>query len=593
MLPSMQNRIKLAVLAGMVACSACSPSVDVPEVKSELVSVPSETIIFTAQNIITLDALHPSADAVAVREGRIVAVGNLQTLNTQFPQAVTDTGFEGKTLVPGLIDPHVHMILGAMMYAKPFAPPWDVQTPTGIVKGLPDRAAFLEGIAKIEVENAGTAPLVIYGYHNLVHGALDRHDLDAITTDRPLFIWHYSGHDFYLNSKALEYAKVDASWAEKYEGVPLDAQGEPTGRVFEDATLPFLSSVGHLFLGPADIQRGFDGFEDMLAGSGVTSVAELGYGLFGLKLEDMYYKNLYGDDFRTRVYLVPEHRAFARAYGDTRITEMAARVAATKDDWPRVLPQVKLFTDAAFYSQTMRLQTPGYTGGQSKGEEGLWVTGPDRLEATLRPYWDAGLDIRIHSNGDAAQTATLDAFAAVHKNSGQSTQRLVIEHGGLIRPEHIAKAKSLGVGVSVASHYVHYMGEDYVSAIGDRVKYMTPLASTFRAGLPTTLHSDAPLAPPSPLTAASVHMLRSTRQGGVSTPSERLNAEQALRAITLDAAWAMGLENEIGSIEVGKLADFTVLSANPLMTPAVDWPKIDIWGVVLGGEKKQNLEEEE
>jgi len=118
------------------------------------------------------------------------------------------------------------------------------------------------------------------------------------------------------------------------------------------------------------------------------------------------------------------------------------------------------------------------------------------------------------------------------------------------------------------------------------VKYMTPLASSFNAGLPTTMHSDAPLAPPSPLTAASVHMTRSTREGGVSTPSEKLTPEQALRAITLDAAWSLGLEDEIGSIEIGKRADFTVLSQNPLETKPENWPDIKVWGVVLDGVKK-------
>ncbi|PHR91531.1 MAG: hypothetical protein COA69_10035 [Robiginitomaculum sp.] len=580
----MRNWLKCLGVAWALSLVACTDS----QINPGIAAQPATTI-FSAQTILTLNSDAPTAEAVAVREGRILAVGTREDMHQQFADAHWnshwDESFADKVLVPGLIDPHVHMILGAMMYAKPFAPPWDVQTPEGVVKGLPDRPAFLERIAQIEQDHPGEAPLVIYGYHNLVHGTLDRHDLDAITQDRPLIIWHYSGHDFYLNTKALAYANVDASWADEFEGVPLDADGQPTGRVYEDAVLKFLTNVGHLFLAPQDIQRGFDGFETMLAASGVTSVAELGYGLFGLRVEDNYYKAFYGDDFHTRVYLVPEHRAFAKAFGDTRIDEIKSRVADTSESWPRVLPQIKLFTDAAFYSQTMRLQDPGYTGGQSKGEHGLWVTGPDVLADTMRPYWQAGLDIRIHSNGDAAQDNTLNAFETV-KSELDTGRRLVIEHAGLMRPEHIAKAKQLGIGISAASHYVHYMGEDYERAIGDRVQYMTPLASSFRAGLPTTLHSDAPLAPPSPLIAASVHILRSTRQGGVSTPSERLTPEQALRTITLDAAWAMGLESEIGSIEVGKLADFTVLDANPLTTPAQDWPTIKIWGVVLNGDKK-------
>lgn len=546
----------------------------------------TDVTIFPAKTILTSNPEIPTAQAVAVKGDMIVGVGTGQELSVKFNGASIDDTFAEQTIVPGLIDPHVHMILGAMMYAKPFAPPWDIETPAGTVKGLPDRASFLARIAEIEASTAGGAPLIIYGYHNLVHGALDKHDLDAITKDRALIIWHFSGHDYFMNTKALQYSKVDASWAAKYHGVPLGKDGEPTGRVYEDAALALIPGIGHLSLGPVDIARGFNGLESMFAGNGVTTVAELGYGLFGLGLEDNYYKALIGADRKTKIYLVPEHRAFDKAFGDERIAKMGEMVEATKGSWPRVLPQVKLFTDAAFYSQTMRVSPPGYTGGQNKGEEGLWVTGPNELTTIMEPYWAAGLDIRIHSNGDAAQSATLDALETVQKNGTADGQRLVLEHVGLIRPEQIAKAKELKAGISVASHYVHYMGEAYVEAIGERVQYMTPLASTIKAGLPTTMHSDAPLAPPSPLTAASVHMLRSTREGGVSTPSEKLNAEQALRAITIDAAWAMGLEDEIGSIEIGKKADFTILGANPLITKAEDWPDIAIWGVVLDGVKK-------
>jgi predicted amidohydrolase YtcJ len=574
----------LVLMAGvaMVGLSACSDS-KTPDPASEASEDQSNIEMFVAQNIITLDIELPRAEAVVVRDGKIIGVGSRKELQKRFKNARLNEEFKSKTIVPGLIDPHVHMILGAMMYAKPFAPPWDVDTPSGIVKGLPDRASFLARLNEINAEVSGTEPLVIYGYHNLVHGALDKHDLDKITTDRPLIIWHYSGHDFYLNKAALDFVGVDASWAKDFIGVPLDTDGEPTGRVYEDAVFRFLTKAGALFLAPQDIERGFNGFEDMLVRSGVTTVAEMGYGLFGLKLEDQYYKAFLGADAKTHVYLVPEHRAFDHGFGKMRIAEMNKRIEASAQAWPRVLPQVKLFTDAAFYSQTMRLRDPGYTGGQSAGEHGQWVMGPDVLKGIMQPYWQEGFDIHIHSNGDAAQDATLAALEAVKQQGSREGQRLVIEHAGLVRPEQIAKAASLGVGLSVASHYVYYMGKDYESAIGERVKYMTPLASSFGAGMPTTMHSDAPLAPPSPLTAAGVHMTRATRQGGVSTPSEKLTAAQALRAVTLDAAWSLGLEDEIGSLEVGKRADFTVLDQNPLDTPAQDWDDIPVWGVVLDG----------
>ena len=113
-----------------------------------------------------------------------------------------------------------------------------------------------------------------------------------------------------------------------------------------------------------------------------------------------------------------------------------------------------------------------------------------------------------------------------------------------------------------------------------------PLNSLTEAGVPVTLHSDAPLAPPLPLRAASVHLTRATREGGVLNPEQKLSAYEALEAITVDAAYALGMEDQIGAIKPGMLADFTVLDANPMETPGADWGEIGIWGVVLGGEKR-------
>lgn len=574
---NLNHLLSVPLLSVTLALSACQP--ETQSVTEEPMPA-SDVIIYTAETILTQNPAAPTAKAVAVEDGKIMGVGDLGALKQRFKGAMLNEQFTDKTILPGLIDPHVHMTLGSMMYGLDFIPPWDMQTPKGMVKGLPDKESLLARIAEFEAA-APDGPLILYGYHNLVQGEIDRHDLDAISTTRPLFIWHYSGHDFYLNSAAITLAQLTPALADKFHGVDLDAAGELTGRIYEDAGLALFAAVGPILLNPAHIEKGYTGYETLFRAAGVTTVAEMGYGIFGRALEDAHNNTHYGEDDPYRLYLVPEHRAFTQEFGadaPQKVIEMAA-----EDRRAKVLPQVKLFTDAAFYSQTMRLSPPGYIGGQSEGSMGLWVTGPDTLTDTMRPYWEAGVDIHIHSNGDAAQDATLDAFA----NMGDAAvpgQRLIIEHGGLITPDQLTRAGDLGIGISVASHYVHYMGQNYEEAIGERVKYITPLRSAMDMGIPTTVHSDAPLAPPVPMRAASVHILRSTKEGGVSTPSERLTKEQALQAITINAAWSLGLEDEIGSIETGKLADFTVLEANPFDIDAESWPDIPVWGVVLGGD---------
>lgn len=560
------------LLAAFLSLSACHDA-HIPA---------SDVTIYTANTILTVDKNNTTAAAVAVRGDKIIEAGSLKSLKAAYKGAAIDERFGDKTLVPGLIDPHVHMTLGSMMYGLDFITPWDMQTPQGLVKGVPDKDSLMARIADFEAA-APNGPLILYGYHNLVQGDIDRHDLDKISTTRPLFIWHYSGHDFYLNSAAISMAKLTPALADKFHGVDLDNNGNLTGRIYEDAGLALFAAIGPILMNPAHIEKGFTGYETLFRQAGVTTVAEMGYGIFGRALEDNNIANHYGEDDPYRLYLVPEHRAFTKEFGESspdKVLEMAADTSKRVS----VLPQVKLFTDAAFYSQTMRLSDPGYIGGQSKGSKGLWVTKPgDALENTMSHYWDKGIDIHIHSNGDAAQDATLAAFANV-KGEPEDGQRLVIEHGGLITPDQLSRAKDLDIGISVASHYVFYMGKNYEDAIGERVKYITPLRSAMALGIPTAVHSDAPLAPPQPMRAASVHMTRATKEGGVSTPSERLSKEQALRAITINAAWSLGLENTLGSIEPGKLADFTVMDANPMETAPENWPNIPVWGVVLGGE---------
>ena len=567
------RHISLAALA--VSLAACGSKVDNETTTHE------DITIYTAKHIITVDEDMPSAEAIAVNtDGKIVAAGDFKSLKSELKGADINTRFAEKTIVPGLIDPHIHMVLGSMMYGLDFVPPWDMETPKGTVKGLPDKTSLMAKIAEFE-KTAPEGPLILYGYHNLVQGDLTRQDLDTISETRPLFIWHYSGHDFYLNSAAIRTAKLTPALAEKFHGIGLDENGELNGRIYEDAGLALFQTVGPILMAPSHIEKGWNGYEKIFARSGVTTVAEMGYGIFGRALEDNYTKAYYTADDNYRLYQVPEHRAFAKEFGKSAVAEIKA-LSADDTRNPRVLPQVKLFTDAAFYSQTMKMDAPGYIGGQSKGTDGLWVTEPNSLAGTMRLYWDEGLDIHIHSNGDAAQDSTLKAFSEM--KAGEDGQRLIIEHGGLFRPDQIEKAAKLGIGISAASHYVKYMGEDYEEAIGEKTDFITPLASAIRAGIRTTVHSDAPLAPPQPLRAASVHMTRETRQGSVSNADEKLTREQALKAITLEAAWSLGLETEIGSIEAGKRADFAILESNPLTTAPEDWPDIEVWGVMLDGD---------
>tara|TARA_R110002124_G_scaffold43757_9_gene134278 strand:- start:112 stop:1851 length:1740 start_codon:yes stop_codon:yes gene_type:complete len=543
-------------------------------------------VIYPAAGVVTMTAPDAVATAIAVKNGRILATGTAEELARSFPKASVDRTFEAQVIVPGLIDPHVHVMLGALQYNLPLTPPWPMATPNGMRAGIGTREGFLAEVAAIEASMPPGQPAVIYGYHNLVHGDITRADMDAITSERSLVIWHYSSHDFYLNSAAIERAGFTPALADKFHGVDLDANGELTGRIYEDAAVSVLGAFGDVLLAPENVSAGFQGFSRMLREAGVTTTVEMGYGLFGWELEDANIRTNWGDAQSAgyNLYLVPEYRALQRTFGQDRVQAVMDLASGKRGAAAPVLPRVKFFTDGAFYSQTMRLSPPGYLSGQSKGSEGLWVMQPDEIAPTIQPYWDAGLGVNIHSNGDAAQGATLKALKTLREDGGDNA--FTIEHGGLFSPEQVEEAGRLKANVSAASHYVFYMADTYADPLGSpRAQWISPLGALKKAGVAVTVHSDAPLAPPEPLRAASVHITRATREGGAYESAMALTPYQALESITLDAARAIGLEAEIGSIEAGKRADFTILGADPLSVAAENWTGIPIWGVVLAGEK--------
>ncbi len=570
----------LLLLTLMLSACANSPSI------AESAGA-SDAVIYVAAEIVTMERRGGVAEAVAVRGSEIAGVGALAELRRRFPAAAINRTFADRVIVPGLIDPHMHVVLGSLMYAQPFAPPWPMATPEGMSAGYPNHDAFMARLREIVAAAPDDgSPIVAYGFHNLIQGDIDRLALDTITRGRPLIVWHYSGHDLYLNSRALDLIGATPALAETYHGVDLAPDGTLTGRLYEDAGFYAFRRLGAVLFNPDALARGSRRYFEIVRRAGVTTTADLAYGVFGLQMENGAIASSWSmqrDGFR--LYLVPEYRSFEREFGSATAAAAVVHEMAEgrRQTAAPVLPRVKFFADGAFYSQTMRLSPPGYLAGQSHGALGQWVIPPDRIAATMRPYLQAGLAAHIHSNGDAAQTATLDALAEL-RGEGFAGD-FVIEHGGLFSPPQVRQAARLDAMVSAASHYAFYMGHLYRQPLGPgRARWISPLGSLSRAGVVVALHSDAPLAPPQPLRAASVQLTRATRDDGPYEARQALTRYDALEAITLDAARVLGLETEIGSLEVGKRADFTILDASPLRTPGAESSNIGVWGVVLDGQ---------
>lgn len=558
------------------------------------------TSVYVAKSILTMNAEQPRATAVAVNGSEIVAVGTLAEVESALAgeRFAIDRRFENLVLVPGLIEPHLHPSIGAILLPMQFVTPHDWEILGEKMPGVRGRDAYLARLRDLEAELPdawawlGEDPwLETWGYHHLFHGELKRADLDAISSERPILVWHRSFHEIYLNTPALEALGMSEAEVADHPAINWE-EGHfyETGLMAVVAKLrPRLTSFRR-YLGALSKTR------DVIHYGGITTVSDGAFGTLDLESEWSALSLMWRDGntpFRT--FLLPDGRAFGERMGAAYGEGDAAFVAGHEDSAELIsglserdtkllqfrTDAVKLFADGAFYSQLMCLGPPGYLDGHACE----WLMEPEDLLAAARVYWNAGLQIHVHANGDAGIDVALDVLETLQRETPREDHRFALHHFGYSREDQSARIAKLGAVVSANPYYLWALGDRY-SEVGlgpERASHMVRLGSLARAGVPISLHSDFTMAPAEPLRLAAVAASRISADGVLMAPEERLSVEHALRAVTLDAAHLLRQEHRIGSIEVGKLADFTILEEDPFEVEPASLGDIPIWGTVLEG----------
>ena len=536
------------------------------------------TRIFVARNIVTMDPQRPVARAVAVRDGRIAAVGSLAEVRAALdPDSYEiDERFSDKVLMPGLIDNHLHPSMAALLLPMRFATPFDWSLPDREVRGIREPAAWRARLRELESDTPAGEWLYVWGYHGLFHGPLSRADLDTLSSTRPIVVWHRSFHEIFLNSAALRALELDEAAVGEHPQVDF-AQGH----FYETGVEVAFARLAPRLLSPGRVLGGLALTRESIHRGGITTIADMAFGLFDPDAELTAYRMMLGGKavpFRT--LLVPDGRR-PLAGGPEAARAELADWAKQGDGKVRFLPQVKLFADGAFYSQLMQLGPPGYLDGH----HGEWLMEPAELEKAARFYWDAGQQIHVHVNGDRGVEVTLDVLEELLAESPRDDHRFTLHHYGYSTDAQSQRAAALGAFVSANPYYVYALSDAYarVGLGAERAHRMVRLGSLARAGVPISLHSDFTMAPSQPLLLAWVAANRINAAGDQVGAEERLDRELALRAVTLEAARAIRMEAEIGSIEVGKRADFTVLDDDPLEVPVEELDGLGIWGTVFEG----------
>ncbi|WP_416443391.1 amidohydrolase [Leucobacter sp. HNU] len=545
----------------------------------------SEPTIVTAARILTVDDARPEAEAMLTDRGVILALGTLAEVEQAAREAGLDpvrADYPDATVVPGFIDAHAHPLMYGQMLT------W--------VDVSPAKAGSIPEIIELMREGAKKLPAGVplrgYGYEqrNLAERRHPtRFELDEIATDREVYLMNASGHGGVVNSFTFEQFGVTRDTPNPEGGEFFrDADGELTGEL-SDAACNVLTGlhgvkIGHhgpnFHLGdePAEHQRQLDLVQREFLAGGVTAIgdAQVSKREFAAYLEladrgalnmrvSMYFLSHLLDQVVDLGLTGPFGNAFLSAAG------------------------IKLYADGTLGGWTAYFPE-GYVGDPCR--TGQLYHEPREYTELVRKAHGAGLQTATHAQSPTAIKMVVDAIEQALADRPDADARHRIEHCGLPAVEEVARMAELGIRpVNQTQHYYNW-GEGVEQAIGTPGERFNPLGEFEAAGVPMTISSDAPVAEPRPLEAIQAAVTRVTRRGHQLGPdSLRIGPAAALRAHTLEGAISIGRDREIGSLAVGKRADFVVLGGDPLETEGAEIAQIPVRETWVDGTRRFRAED--
>ena len=541
---------------------------------SRAAGTPAERII-RGGPIVTVNPAQPTAEAVAITEGKIVAVGSEADVMKLRGDATVVTDLGGKTLVPGFVDGHSH-----------FFSLVDVQTqalcaspPAGPCTSVADVIAALKAVQ--ERRRLGPGKFVMgFGYDPELLAekrAPTKQELDKAFPDNPVILVHVSGHGAMLNSKALAAYDITAATPTPEGGVIGREPGsnEPDGLLFETAFLPIFAKVP----GPGDdevlaiLKTG----QELYLREGITTAQE---GATMKHQVDLLRILANRGDLKLDVVMLPFITEIDAIFGGKPPANEPAYENRLR------IGGVKIVADGSPQGRTAAFTTPYLTDGPAGQKKWLGeLSFPQPvLNEWVKKVYDGGATLFVHCNGDAAIDALLEAHRVASGDDPTKPRGTVGVHSQFIRRDQLEKYKAWRITPSFFTIHCFYFGDTHVANRGRaQADFISPMKSARALGIRPANHTDFNVAPLDQVFTIHTAVNRISRSGQTIGADERITPLEALEAITIDGARMYGEEATKGSIEPGKRADLVILSANPLTVPAATIETIRVEETIKDG----------
>lgn len=560
---------------------------------SSIIAAEPADLVVLHGKVITVDGAFSVAEAFAVKDGKFAAVGTEAQIKSYIGPATRVIDAGGRAVVPGLIESHVHAAGAAR--GEISAPFIQLGSIAEIQDWVKRRAAELPPGAWVQAPRVDVTRI---RERRMPTGA----ELDAAAPDRPaVFVWQYANRQLQiLNSAALKEAGITRETPAPRGGkIHVDEQGEPNG-LLENA-----GALTSKFLPRPEIPEAawLDSLEKLLRiynQLGITSITERNSNIEGYRL---YEKLKAGGRLPVRTTVTIGLGTDGSVAGTEKAIAALPFKFGDGDDWVKVGP-LKVGVDGGILYGTAFLREPygpqsfslyGISDPQYQGDLRL---SPEKLNAIIRTGHRLGWQMSSHVTGDAGVDAVLDAVEDADADSPIRERRYTLIHAYFPNPEAAARAARLGVCVDTQPAWFYKDGDALADALGQqRLQRFIGVAEWQKAGVKVALNSDhmqgfdpdRSLNPFNPFLTMAVAIKRETDQGLMIGPDQRISRQDALRMVTRDAAWLSFDESRKGSIEVGKLADFAILTADPLTCDLDNMPQTRAALTVVDGKSVYDI----